>query len=166
LGVRQIPEGRYRLSGRILNPPADDAKLMMPTNELLRGCFTSALGRETSRNRPATDVSACFSESRERRRLRRFRKTRRRGGDSEFAFVDPLEEEMMATVYIEARPKGRPEGSPIESFVVEDHADHVLETFTTQHEAIEWAKKNGHSPHVARVRHLNDKKIADHWRAV
>ncbi len=31
--------------------------------------------------------------------------------------------------------------------------------------SIEWAKKNGHSPHVARVRHLNDKKKADHWRA-
>jgi hypothetical protein len=31
--------------------------------------------------------------------------------------------------------------------------------------AIEWAKKNGHAPHVARVRHLSDKKKADHWRA-
>jgi hypothetical protein len=43
--------------------------------------------------------------------------------------------------------------------------DHVLATFKTQHEAIDWAKKNGHSPHVARVRHLNNKKEADHWRA-
>jgi hypothetical protein len=24
----------------------------------------------------------------------------------------------------------------------------------------------GHAPHVARVRHLNDKKIPDHWRPV
>ena len=64
----------------------------------------------------------------------------------------------MPNVYVEARPKGRSEGSPIEDFVVEDHADHVLGTFKTQKEAIEWARKNGHSPLVARVRHLNDKK--------
>ena len=35
----------------------------------------------------------------------------------------------MPNVYVEARPKGRPEGSPIEDFVVEDHADHALGTF-------------------------------------
>ena len=62
-------------------------------------------------------------------------------------------------------PKGRPEGLPIEDYVIEDHADHVLGTFKTQEEAIRWAKKEGHSPLVARVRHLNDKKIPDHWRA-
>ncbi len=72
----------------------------------------------------------------------------------------------MAIVYIEARPKGRSEGSHIDDYVVEDHADHSLGSFKTQHEAIEWAKKNGHSPHVARVRHLNDKKKPDHWRPV
>jgi hypothetical protein len=72
----------------------------------------------------------------------------------------------MATVYVEATPKGRLEGTRIEDYVVEDHADHALATFKTQAEAIDWAKKNGHTPHVARVRHLNDKKIADHWRAV
>ena len=54
--------------------------------------------------------------------------------------------------------KGRPEGSFIEDFVVEDHADHGLGTFKTQKEAIDWARQNGHSPLVARVRHLNDKK--------
>jgi hypothetical protein len=72
----------------------------------------------------------------------------------------------MASVYVEPRPKGRPEGSPIEDYVVEDHADHVLSTFKTQHEAIDWAKDQGHTPRVARVRHLNDKKKADHWRTV
>lgn len=72
----------------------------------------------------------------------------------------------MATVFIEARPKGRPEGSHIEDYVVEDHADHVLGTFATQAEAIAWAKRQGHSPHVARVRHLDDKRKPDHWRAV
>ena len=71
----------------------------------------------------------------------------------------------MANVYVEARPKGRPEGSHIEDYVVEDHADHVLAEFKTQHEAIQWAKARGHNPLVARVRHLNDKKIPDHWRA-
>jgi len=67
-------------------------------------------------------------------------------------------------VFIEARPKGRPEHSPIEDYVVEDQADSVLGTFKTQKEAIEWARRQGHSPLVARVRHLNDKKRPDHWR--
>ena len=71
----------------------------------------------------------------------------------------------MAVVYVEPHPKGRPGGSHIDNYVVEDHADHALAMFATQHEAIDWAKKNGHTPHVARVGHLNDKKKADHWRA-
>lgn len=71
----------------------------------------------------------------------------------------------MPNVYIEARPKGRPEGSPIDEYVVEDHADNVLSTHRTQQEAIEWAKARRHHPLVARVRHLNDKKMADHWRS-
>jgi hypothetical protein len=71
----------------------------------------------------------------------------------------------MANVYIESRPKGRPKGSQIDDYVVEDHTDHVLDTFKTQREAINWAKREGHHPLVARVRHLNDKKNPDHWRA-
>jgi hypothetical protein len=71
----------------------------------------------------------------------------------------------MANVYVEARPKGRPDGSAITDYVVEDHADHVLGAFRTQQEAITWAKKNGRAPLVARVRHLNDKKKPEHWRA-
>jgi hypothetical protein len=71
----------------------------------------------------------------------------------------------MPNVYVEARPKGRSEGSPIGDFVVEDHADHVLGTFKTQKKAVDWASKNGHSPLVAQVRHFNDKKIPDHRRA-
>lgn len=63
------------------------------------------------------------------------------------------------------RPKGRPEGERIDDDVVEDHADHVLASFKTQHQAIEWARNNGHGPLVARVRHLNDKKRPDHWRS-
>ena len=71
----------------------------------------------------------------------------------------------MANVYIEPRPKGRQEGSPIDDYVVEDHADNVLKTFKTQKEAIDWAKKEGHHPLVARVRHLNNKKMPDQWRS-
>jgi hypothetical protein len=71
----------------------------------------------------------------------------------------------MANVYVEARPKGRPEHSPIEGYVVEDHADHVLHTSNTQAAAIAWARAQGHEPLVARVRNLNDKKKRDYWRA-
>ena len=71
----------------------------------------------------------------------------------------------MANVFVEARPKGRPEGSPIADYVVEDHADHVLHASRTQREAIDWAKAQGHHPLVARVRELNDKKTPDHWRS-
>jgi hypothetical protein len=72
----------------------------------------------------------------------------------------------MAVVYVEARPKGRQEGSAITDYVVEDHAGSVLHTAATQEEAIAWAKRNGHTPRVARVRHLNDRKTPDHWRAI
>jgi hypothetical protein len=65
-------------------------------------------------------------------------------------------------VYIEPRPKGHPAGARIDDYVVEDHADHVLATFKTQREAIDWAKSNGHTPHIARIRHLNDRQKADH----
>jgi hypothetical protein len=41
----------------------------------------------------------------------------------------------------------------------------VLGTFKTQREAIDWARKQGHSSLVARVRNLNDKKKPDHWRS-
>ena len=71
----------------------------------------------------------------------------------------------MANVYVEARPKGRPEGSPIEDYVVEDDGNHVLGSFKTQREAIDWAREEGHAPLVARVRNLSDKKKPDHWRS-
>ena len=71
----------------------------------------------------------------------------------------------MSNVYVEARPKGRPEGSSIDDYVVEGHADHVLATCRTQEEAIRWARDKGETPLVARVRTLNDKNKADHWRA-
>ena len=42
----------------------------------------------------------------------------------------------MTIVYIEARLKGGPEGSPINDYVVEDQVDSVLATARTQSEAI------------------------------
>jgi hypothetical protein len=70
----------------------------------------------------------------------------------------------MANVYIEPRPEGRQESDPIDYYVVEHDADHVLATFKTQQEAIEWARRQGYTPLVARVGHSNDKKKPDHWR--
>lgn len=71
----------------------------------------------------------------------------------------------MANVFIEPRPKGRPEGSAIEDYVVEDHTNPILHSARTQEAAIDWARKEGHHPLAARVRHLNDKKNPDHWRS-
>jgi hypothetical protein len=71
----------------------------------------------------------------------------------------------MANVYVEARPKGAAADAPIHDYVVEDHADSVLSTHRTQGEAIAWAKSHGHHPLVARVRHLNNKRVPDHWRS-
>jgi hypothetical protein len=48
---------------------------------------------------------------------------------------------MRCLMFTSRRPKGRPEGRAIEDYVVEDHADHVLASFKTQHEAIEWPKR-------------------------
>ena len=72
----------------------------------------------------------------------------------------------MTNVFVEPRPKGKFEGSPISDFVVEDHAGHVLATFKTQDEAIFWARTHNYTPHVPRVRHINDKKKPDLWRRV
>jgi hypothetical protein len=70
----------------------------------------------------------------------------------------------MANVFVQARPKGVPDGSPIEDYVVEDREDRELATFKTQNEAIEWAEKQGHRPLVTRMRHLNDKRRYYYWR--
>ena len=54
-------------------------------------------------------------------------------------------------------------------FTVEPaHTSVPLATCKTQAEAIAWSKKNHPSSplHVARVRHLSDKRIPDHWRRV
>jgi hypothetical protein len=78
---------------------------------------------------------------------------------------EPREGRRGGNVYIEPRPKGRHEGTPIEDYVIEDHKGYVLKTFHTQKEAIDWAKKEGHYPLVARVRHENNKTKPNHWRS-
>jgi hypothetical protein len=55
-------------------------------------------------------------------------------------------EGIMAVVYVEARPRGRPVGSPITDYVVESQGDRMLGAFATQNDAISWAKTNGHTP--------------------
>jgi hypothetical protein len=48
------------------------------------------------------------------------------------------------------------------------HTSTPLATFGTQEEAITWSKRNHPDKplHVARVRHLSDKRVPDHWRKV
>ncbi|MGA2952434.1 MAG: hypothetical protein ABSD80_09400 [Caulobacteraceae bacterium] len=70
----------------------------------------------------------------------------------------------MAIVYVEPRPKGRPVGAPIDDYVVEGAGDVVLHTSDSQAEAINWARSSGHTPNIARVRHLSNKSIPGHWR--
>jgi hypothetical protein len=70
----------------------------------------------------------------------------------------------MANVYIEARPKGQPEGTVVVDYTIEDQAEHLLGSCGTQEEALDWARSRGHAPLVPVVRHLNDKKEPAHWR--
>ena len=75
----------------------------------------------------------------------------------------------MPKVYVEPRPKGRPDGSAIDHYVLELDGDvHVPGSqaqYRTQEMAIEDAKRLGHNPHVARVRDTK-KGQPDHWRPV
>ncbi|MGN6591119.1 MAG: hypothetical protein ACTHKE_12595 [Sphingomicrobium sp.] len=72
----------------------------------------------------------------------------------------------MANVFVEPRPKSREEGAAITGYVVESaDGDIASGQFNTQELAIEWAKKQGHKPLVARVRHLTDRDKPDQWRS-
>jgi len=57
----------------------------------------------------------------------------------------------MANVYIEPRPKGRPEGSSIDDYVIEDHADRV-----TCH--VQNAARSNRLGKKEQPLHLNDKE--------
>ena len=71
----------------------------------------------------------------------------------------------MANVYVEPKPKATKESDPITHYTLE-YAHHVRVTnidYKTQTEAVDAAKKLGHSPLTARVR-VTDKGNPDHWR--
>jgi hypothetical protein len=72
----------------------------------------------------------------------------------------------MPNVYVEPEPRGRPEGSHITHYVLEfGHGVRVTPTdYHTQADAVADAKKLGHHPLVARVRHTS-KGDPGHWRA-
>jgi hypothetical protein len=71
---------------------------------------------------------------------------------------------MVTSVYIEPRPKARQPHVAIDHYVVETEGDEVLHTAGKQDDAIDWARKHGYVPHVARVRHLINKRNPDHFR--
>ena len=74
----------------------------------------------------------------------------------------------MANVFVEPRPKGRPDGTKIDDYVLEQAGDVKVpgskDSYGTQQQAIDDAKRLGHQPLVARVRNTN-KGNPDHWRA-
>lgn len=72
----------------------------------------------------------------------------------------------MANVYVEPKPKGRPQGSAITHYVLEyKHEARVTDVdYETQAAAIAAAKDLGHDPLIARVRNT-DKGNPDHWRS-
>jgi hypothetical protein len=71
----------------------------------------------------------------------------------------------MPNVYVEPRPKGRPEGAAITDYVLEFAGDRLVDgkVYKTQAAAIDAAKALGHEPLVSRVRYT-DKGKPDHWR--
>ena len=71
----------------------------------------------------------------------------------------------MPNVFVEPRPKGRPECESITDYVLEFEGGKQLGgTFKTQAEAAAYAREQGHHPLCARVR-KTDKGNPDHWRA-
>ncbi|MDP9043715.1 MAG: DUF2188 domain-containing protein [Pseudomonadota bacterium] len=72
----------------------------------------------------------------------------------------------MPNVFVEPRPKGKPEGAPVEHYVLELAGGERLSpaTYGTQKEAIAAARQLGHEPLIARVR-STDKGKPDQWRA-
>ena len=64
----------------------------------------------------------------------------------------------MPNVYVEARPKGRPQESAMT--ILPRARDHQNTTGGNR-----VGEKEQFLPLVARVRHLNDKEKPDHWRS-
>src|SRR5262249_44378860 len=151
-----------RAENRAGRPSPKSARCVCPGNQVPFYC--PAHGGVENRNWPLLKPLAAILEAIKDDEARRIATTLDRLPSEETSLETKTglsEETTMANVFVEPRPKGRPDGDPIDDYVVEDHADHVLATLKSQREAIEWARQNGHSPHVARVRHLNDKKKPD-----
>jgi len=72
----------------------------------------------------------------------------------------------MQNVYVEPQPPSRPEGSPITHYKLEyEHGASVDGvSHPTQAAAISAARRLGHHPLIARVRHTS-KGNRDHWRS-
>ena len=73
----------------------------------------------------------------------------------------------MTNVYVEPRPKGRPEGTAIADYVLEHANDAPVAgsktSYVKQQDAIDDAKRLGYQPLVAHVRNTS-KGNPDHWR--
>jgi hypothetical protein len=71
----------------------------------------------------------------------------------------------MPNAYVEPRSKGRPEGMVISDYVLEFASGQQLGgPFRTQAEAANYARRQGHHPLCARIRHT-DKGNPHHWRS-
>lgn len=70
----------------------------------------------------------------------------------------------MAAAFVEFRPRSSSKDEKVSHYVIVVGGEELHGTFETQKEAKEFACKRYTEVHVARVRHLQDKKIPDHWR--
>ena len=71
----------------------------------------------------------------------------------------------MAASYVEHRPHASSEHTPTSHYVVIVNEKEVGGNFATQSQAKNYACKNEHRPvHVARQRHLQDRRQPAHWR--
>lgn len=70
----------------------------------------------------------------------------------------------MPNVFIEPMPKGDTPATPTGYQIEFEGGQKAVGPFKTQKEAIDEAKRLGHKPLVARVRHT-DKGNRDHWRS-
>jgi hypothetical protein len=69
----------------------------------------------------------------------------------------------MTKVFIEPRQKDGKRGA-LSTTTMSSRRKVITSSKHSKPRKRAWAKSEGHSPSVARVRHLNDKRIPDHWR--
>jgi hypothetical protein len=69
----------------------------------------------------------------------------------------------MTAAFIEHRPRASDPREETTHYAVVVEGKETRD-FKTQKMAADWAKAQGHTVHVARVRHLQNKDIPDHWR--